>query len=186
MTGVIIRRRNLDTDMFRGRPCKDTGSKQPSTSQEERPQETAILPTPWSQTSLHNIPSKLIQMSFPSYALSLSFAFSVTACLGSLTFLFLSSLKHSPPPSLKLSKDVVFTENFAHVFAAVHRHPSVRIRPRSLLGEKNIVNLVTDREQVFMHRRNCLLSFSFLKKYMLEKRLYLYGLSNLIKYFLQI
>lgn len=137
MTGVIIRRRNLDTDMFRG-TCKDTGSKQPSTSQEERPQETAILPTPWSQTSLHNIPSKLIQTSFPSHALSLSFAFSVTACLGSLTFLFLSSLKHSPPPSLKLSKDVVFTENFAHVFATVPRHPSMRIRPRSLLGEKTL------------------------------------------------
>lgn len=48
------------------------------------------------------------------------------------------------------------------------------------------MNLMTDCEQVFMHRRNCLLSFPFFKKYTLEKRLCLYGSSNLIKYFADI
>lgn len=44
MTGVLIRKRNLETDNIEGRPCEDKGRK--------RPQKKPTLPTPYSRLDL--------------------------------------------------------------------------------------------------------------------------------------
>lgn len=52
MTGVLIRRRNLDADIYRGKTvCEDRGRRWLSTSQEGRPQKKPTLLTPRPQTS---------------------------------------------------------------------------------------------------------------------------------------
>ena len=46
MTGELITRGNLDTNRHReGRPSEDSGRRQPSISQVEKPQKKPILPT---------------------------------------------------------------------------------------------------------------------------------------------